>query len=81
MPALDRIAWVVPRVAARMPFRSDCLVQALAAQAMLSRRGIASRVHLGARKGPGGGIEAHAWLTAGGRTVTGGRIDGYAEFS
>ena len=73
-----RIAWAVPRVAKAMPFRADCLVQAMAAQAMLARRGLDSEVHIGARKILGG-FAAHAWLTHRGEVVTGGEIAGYSR--
>jgi hypothetical protein len=38
-----------------------CLAQALAGQVLLSRRGVASELRLGARR-EGGKVEAHAWL-------------------
>ena len=69
---LDRVAFAVPRVAARVPWRADCLVQALAAQAWLARQGVTSEVHIGVRKDQMSGFEAHAWLRAGDQTVTGG---------
>ena len=62
----------IATVAAQLPFRSDCLVQALAAQAMCRRRGIASTVHMGA--GPAGVLpegETHAWSEASGAPLTG----------
>ena len=74
-----RIGWAVPRIAKAMPFRADCLVQAMAAEALLARRGYASEICIGARKTQGG-VAAHAWLTHEGRVVTGGEIGGYRRF-
>lgn len=65
------VGWAVRVSAPHMPFRSVCLQQAMAAQAMLRRRGIASVMHFGAGKGDGKPIDAHAWLDAAGVKVTG----------
>lgn len=78
---VDRIAFALPRVAARMPWRADCLVQALAAQRWLGAKGITSTIRLGAPRHLGARFEAHAWLTVGDRIVTGGdQVDGYVPF-
>ena len=65
------IGWAVRATAPWMPFRSVCLQQAMAARAMLKRRGIASVLHFGAGKGAEKPIDAHAWLDAAGVKVTG----------
>lgn len=65
------VGWAVRSSAPYMPFRSVCLQQAMAAHAMLRRRGIASVMHFGAGKGEEKPIEAHAWLDAAGVKVTG----------
>lgn len=72
-----RIAFAIPRVAARLPFRADCFIQAMAARRWLLRKGIASSLTLGTRLDAPGGFAAHAWLTCQGRLVTGGDIRGY----
>ncbi|MFM7377024.1 MAG: lasso peptide biosynthesis B2 protein [Erythrobacter sp.] len=69
-----RIAFVIPRVVHRLPWRADCLVQALAGQAMLRRRSIASTIEVGTAKHPDGRFEAHAWLVCDGEVVLGGDI-------
>jgi hypothetical protein len=69
-PALPRVAWAVAAAARRLPWRTECLEQALAARTMLRRRGIASTLYLGVAKDP---VVAHAWLRAGDLNVTGGR--------
>ena len=58
-------------IAARnVPWNAVCLPQAMAAKAMLARRGQGSALHLGAA-GAGDGLTAHAWLVAGGEVVVG----------
>ncbi len=75
---VDRIIWAVRAMGARVPWRSDCLVQALAAQRWLRRRGIGSAIHLGVRSAPSA-IDAHAWLKVGDEVVLGGEAGDYAE--
>lgn len=48
-----------------IPWKSRCLVRALAARAMLSRRGISSKLSLGVLLDDRKKISAHAWLTTG----------------
>jgi hypothetical protein len=65
------VSWAVEAAGATPWLRSLCLPKALAAQAMLRRRGIPSRVCLGvARKGDQ--LTAHAWTEAGDQVVVGG---------
>lgn len=77
---IDRIAFAIPRMGARVPWKGTCLVQALAAQRWLARRGVATELVLGARKAGAHGIDAHAWLKAGNRIVVGGDGVGYQPF-
>jgi hypothetical protein len=69
----------------RLPFRTTCLVRALAADAMLRRRGHAPEIRFGVRTPETGatGIEAHAWLDLSGAVVLGEveRRRGYLEMS
>jgi hypothetical protein len=64
---------IVGAVARRVPLPMTCLVEALAAQAMLRRRGHDSTVRFGVRSGRIGGraIDAHAWLVCDGLVVVG----------
>jgi len=78
---IDRVAFAIPRMGARVPWKGTCLVQALAAQHWLGRRGIASEIVLGARKTGDKRIDAHAWLKAGDRIVVGGDPSGYQPFN
>lgn len=67
----EQIGWAVTRAARHVPFEAVCLPQAMAAHAMLRRRGIASAMHFGARRNDEKPIDAHAWLDAAGVQVTG----------
>ena len=74
---VERVAYVIPRVAARTPWRADCLVQALAAERWLDGAGIATVLTLGVSQDKRTTFEAHAWLSADDRIVTGGDVSGY----
>ena len=50
LPSVVHVRRVVPRAAALVPFSALCLPQAMAGQWMLRRRGVASRLSLGARR-------------------------------
>ncbi len=63
---------MIARVERRLPWKSNCLVEALAARAMLRRRRIASVLHFGVTRSEGR-LTAHAWLEAGEGCVCGGR--------
>lgn len=73
----DRIAYAIPRIGARVPWRADCLVQALAARRWLARHGINSALSIGVCKDAE--FAAHAWLKVGEQIITGGDIAGYAQ--
>lgn len=75
--AIAWIAFVLPRMAARVPWRADCLVQALAGQAWLHRMGVGSRIVIGVEQPADGAFGAHAWLECGSLVVTGGAVDRY----
>jgi hypothetical protein len=76
------VSWAVAIVAARVP-PATCLVQALAAGAMLQRRGLACELRLGVRNRTaegGAAIEAHAWVECDGRVAVG-AVDHLAELT
>jgi hypothetical protein len=75
---VDQVAFVLPRVAPRLPWRADCLIQAMAAQRWLRARGIASSISIGVRRSEEGEFESHAWLRQGKRIVTGGEIQQFS---
>ena len=67
------------RVAARLPWRSSCLVCAIAGRMMLWRRRLPSSLYLGARTDSQAALAAHAWLRCGEIDVVGAEIaDQYA---
>ena len=58
--------------AVRLPFRAVCLPQAMTARWMLARRGIKTRLFIGARAVDGPTSHAfHAWLMLGSVCITG----------
>jgi len=75
---VERVAYAVPIMGLRVPWRSDCLVQAMAARRWLARGGVASDLCIGVRKDEAG-FQGHAWLKVGERIVTGGDVSTYAE--
>lgn len=78
----EAIGWAVSALGPRVPWDGRCLAQALAAAAMLRRRGVEATVSLGVREGESAGFTAHAWLRVGARVVTGGAgHEGYKAFT
>jgi hypothetical protein len=76
---VERIGRAVRVASRRVPWPSRCLAQALAARAMLQRRGVRTTLTLGVAKGEEGSFEAHAWLRCGTQILTGG--DGVERFT
>lgn len=76
----DRCAWAVATAAPLVPHAS-CLTQALAGRWLLERRGFDTRVVLGVRRTPAGGLAAHAWLRAGQLVILGGDSDDLSTFT
>ena len=72
---IQRLSWAISVAAARVPWRSDCLIQAMAAVRWLRRHHLLADFHLGVAKDEQGGLKAHAWLCYGDLTVTGGQYD------
>ncbi|SEN76554.1 lasso peptide biosynthesis B2 protein [Bradyrhizobium sp. OK095] len=67
-----RVRWAVLAAARRVPWRSVCFDQAIAAQQMLGRRGIVADLVYGVRQSEAG-LDAHVWLRlADGWIVVGG---------
>ncbi len=78
----EGIGWAVTALGPRVPWDGRCLAQALAACAMLRRRGVEGTVSFGVREGESAGFTAHAWLRVGSHIVTGGAgHEGYKAFS
>jgi hypothetical protein len=74
--AAARIGWAVEVAAARTPWRSTCLAQALAGAAMLRARGLPGVLYLGVQPSP---TRAHAWLRHGDQILTG--RSGHVDFA
>jgi hypothetical protein len=81
-PGLDRIGWAVVAGARHLPLPMTCLVQTLAADAILRRRGFAARLRLGVRqpRDRSALLTAHAWVECEGAVVVG-QLDDLAEYS
>lgn len=73
-----RIGWAIGVVAPRVPWRADCLVQAMAASAWLRRHGYGPVLQLGLQPSTGGAqaLVAHAWLVLDGKVIVGGEDAG-----
>ena len=68
----EDVIWAVTAISRRAPGWTTCLTQALTVQAMLARRGLASRLHVGVVRGAQGQLEGHAWVERDGRILIGG---------
>lgn len=68
-----RVRWAVHTAARRVPWRASCFHQAIAAQRMLCRRGIATDMVYGVLRTPGQTLEAHVWAAIAGRVIVGAR--------
>lgn len=65
------VSWAVETIGAKRWMNAASLPRALAAQTMLRRRGIASRLCLGVAR-EGGTLAAHAWIEVGRNKSVGG---------
>lgn len=72
---IEWVAWAVETVGAGRRSTALCLPRALAAQAMLRRRGIASRICLGVVR-ENDAVTAHAWVEIGRQMIVGGAAAG-----
>ncbi|MGI4730623.1 MAG: lasso peptide biosynthesis B2 protein [Janthinobacterium lividum] len=66
-----RIDRALGRWSARVPWRSMCFQQGVAAQMLLRRRGREATVHYGAARDGAGNLVAHVWVRSGDVDVTG----------
>jgi len=79
---LPRIGWAVDAVGRRFPAARTCLMEALAADVMLRRRGYRSEVHFGVRKRNDRSqpLDAHAWVECNGGIVVG-ELENLADYA
>ncbi|MEM7665246.1 MAG: lasso peptide biosynthesis B2 protein [Pseudomonadota bacterium] len=75
---IRRICFVLTHLSQLVPWRSDCVPQALAAQRWLGAKGIASEIRIGVENPKDGEFGAHAWLIHDDRVLIGGEIDQYS---
>ncbi len=76
-PALmGNISQSIERASRNLPWKSSCLLIALAARRMLIRRHIHNQLKIGVKKNSNNELKAHAWLLSNGSMVTGGSEDG-----
>lgn len=69
---VSRVRRAVGSASRNLPIDAACLPQAMAAKAMLARRGTGTKLVIGAGQVDDGTMILHAWLEAGGTVVTGG---------
>lgn len=78
-PTAERIAWAVVAAGRRVPGGENCLAQAVAAEALLTRFGYPNEFRIGARRSGNGELQAHAWLESQGQVLIGGfELETYA---
>ena len=76
---LARLSWALGAAAARVPWRSDCLLRAMAADRWLRRHGHQPEFFLGVNTDATTGFGAHAWLRCSGIIITGGESTEYTQ--
>ena len=67
-----RLVWAIAAAARALPTHPTCLVQALAGQLLLRRRGCDASLCIGVARDGTGRLEAHAWLESDGAVLIGG---------
>lgn len=70
---VNRVSWAAKAAGRHVPWRSECLEQALTACWMLGRRGGRGVICLGLSKNDNGELAAHAWVKCGDQMVCGAR--------
>jgi hypothetical protein len=70
-PERERIAWAIIVASAYVPGGRNCLVRALATEAMLGRFGYDGELKIGVAHTADGQLRAHAWLESAGRPIVG----------
>jgi hypothetical protein len=70
-PSAERIVWAVETAGRLIPGLRNCLVQALAAEAILLGARHSCELRIGVAKDQPGEFLAHAWLESGGKVLIG----------
>lgn len=68
----EEIAWAIRSASRYVPGARNCLVQAFATQAMLTRYGFPAHLRIGVAKDQAGQLKAHAWVECKGKIIIGG---------
>ena len=79
-PTTERIGWAISVAKGFVP-KGNCLLQALAAESLLTRSGYPVELRIGVAKTDEGRLEAHAWVESGGRLVVGDLTQGLATYT
>jgi hypothetical protein len=69
--AIKSVRLAILRASQLLPVRMVCFPRAIAAQAMLRRRGVGTRLYYGATNEAGKGLVSHAWVQDGDEGVIG----------
>ena len=69
---LGRLSWAIGAASRVVPWRSDCLIQSMAAHRWLRNCGFIPTFKLGVQSDQSGHILGHAWIEVDGRILTGG---------
>ena len=78
--SIESIVWAIEAAARRLPWRTMCIEQGIAAQRLLRSSGLEAVLHYGARhRLQDGRLEAHVWGSVGGAVVGNGDTAGFAE--
>lgn len=78
---VQRVRLAIARTSHRVPWRADCLVQALAARRWLRRLNVETTLFVGVPGKAEPQFEAHAWLMHGDDVITGGEVSAYVPLS
>ncbi|MFS2013665.1 lasso peptide biosynthesis B2 protein [Azospirillum sp. CT11-132] len=73
-----QVCWAVMAAARRFPIPIVCFPRAIAAQRMLARRGVATRLPYGVRRELDGSLLAHVWVDVDHVTVLGNPTTGFS---
>lgn len=68
---IKRVTTAIRLISRYTPWKSTCMVRAVAGQEMLEKRGIESTLYLGVARDAKGEMIAHAWLRSGAYYVSG----------
>lgn len=74
---VEQIGRAISRVAILVPWRSDCLVQAIAADSLLRQHGFQSEFFLGVQRRGDAAFLAHCWIKCGDQVAVGGTSDDF----